>query len=68
MKLVKNLDTAGRVIRCIIALLLLVYAVWQGSWIALIASIFTFFEVYCSWCVVYQFLGINSCPLNKNKR
>jgi hypothetical protein len=63
----KNINTPGRLLRLLIAILLLVYAVWQDSWVALIFSLFTFFEVLMSWCIIYQLFGINHCPIDKDK-
>ncbi|OGN63655.1 MAG: hypothetical protein A3E80_02675 [Chlamydiae bacterium RIFCSPHIGHO2_12_FULL_49_9] len=65
MKLTKNIGSTGRLIRLGVCLLLLGYAYWKGSWIALGAALFVFFEVYFSWCIVYQILGINSCPVDR---
>lgn len=63
----KNIGSQGKIIRLIFAILLLIYSIWQKSWIALIFSIFTFFEAFMSWCIVYQMLGKNSCPIESNK-
>jgi len=63
----KNIDTTGRIIRLMLALLLLIYAYWKMSWIALIAALFVLFESIMSWCVIYQLLGKNSCPIDKKK-
>ena len=63
----KNIGTAGRILRLAVAIVLLLYAYYEKSWIALIASLFTFFESYMSWCVVYHMLGINRCPVKKKK-
>jgi len=60
-----NLDMAGRLIRLTLAIILLLLAYWYGSWLLLIASAFTFFEVLRGWCVVYQLLGIDHCPIDK---
>ncbi len=65
MKLSPNINTPGRVIRFLFALLLLGLAYWRGSWILLAAAAFVFFESLMSWCVVYQILGKNSCPIKK---
>lgn len=65
MRLRKNINSTGRLIRLTIALLLLTYAYIEQSWIAFGASIFTFLEALFSWCVIYQILGINSCPTRK---
>ena len=61
----KNIESPGRWLRCGIGVLLLVYAYWKMSWLALAGAAFTFFESYMSWCVVYQILGKSSCPLKK---
>ncbi len=61
----KNLDTRGRLMRLILALFLLAYAWLNSSWIALVFSLFTFYEALASWCILYQLLGINSCPIDK---
>lgn len=61
----KNLGISGRCLRLAIALLLLGYAYWQSSYLALAFALFTFFEAWMSWCVVYQILGINHCPTKK---
>lgn len=63
----KNIDLTGRIIRASIGLVLLIYGVWNMSWLAIAGALFTFFEAYMSWCIVYQFLGINRCPLQKKK-
>jgi Protein of unknown function (DUF2892) len=66
-KLPKNIDTSGRLLRFSIGILLLGYAYWKMSWVALVFAGFIFFEAFMSWCIVYQILGINSCPMKKKK-
>lgn len=66
MKLRKNIGTVDRLIRLIIALLLLGYAYWKMSWIALIFGLFTLGEAVFSWCILYQLLGKSSCPIKKD--
>jgi hypothetical protein len=61
----KNIGSKDRLIRLFIALLLLAYAYWQMSWIALGVSLFTFGEALFSWCILYQLIGKNSCPVKK---
>jgi hypothetical protein len=63
----KNIDATGRWIRGTIGVLLLAYAAWQMSWIALVAGLFVLFEACASWCVMYHILGINTCPVKKKK-
>jgi hypothetical protein len=61
----KNIGTGDRLLRFAIAILLLGYAWWQISWIALAFAIFTLYEAVASWCVLYQILGKNSCDINR---
>lgn len=67
IKLPKNIDSTGRVIRFALAILLLGYAYWKMSWIALVLALFVLFESLMSWCIVYQILGKNSCPTKRKK-
>lgn len=64
----KNIDTNDRILRLLIGLLLLAFAWWQSSWIALAFAIFTFYEALSSWCVFYQLIGKNSCPIDSNNK
>ena len=66
--LTKNIDTKGRILRFSLGLILLFLAYWFSSWILLAAAIFTFLEAAMSWCVLYQLLGKNSCPISKSKK
>lgn len=59
----KNIGTADRLIRLALAIILLFCAWWFSSWIALGLGLFTLYEAAASWCVLYQILGKNSCPL-----
>jgi hypothetical protein len=61
-----NIGKVDRLIRLALAVLLLIYAYWQGSWIAFGFSIFTFYESWAGWCAFYQLIGRNSCPLSKD--
>lgn len=64
----KNINITGRLLRLTIAIALLGYAYWQHSWIAAVLGVFTLLEAYFSWCVFYQLMGWNSCPIDKNKK
>jgi hypothetical protein len=64
----KNIDTTGRLIRLGASLILFACAFWLKSWIALIFALFVLVESALSWCIVYQLLGKNSCPIKKNKK
>jgi len=65
MKLSKNIDFSDRLIRLIIALLLLVIAYWRANWIIFAAALFVLFEALMGWCVLYQILGKSSCSVKK---
>ena len=63
----KNLGLSGKVLRGLIALLLLWFAYLNQSWVLLLMACFVAFESLMSWCVVFHLLGINQCPINKKK-
>lgn len=63
--LTKNLNKQGRLIRLTLGVLVLGYAIWQHSWVAVLIAAFIFFEAFMSWCILYQILGINHCPREK---
>ena len=67
-KLTKNIGPIGRIVRFLLAVLLLGYAYEQKSWILLLSSLFVFFESLMSWCVIYQIFGKGSCPINRKPR
>ncbi len=62
----KNIGTTDRILRLIIAILLLISAWWESSYILLAISLFVFYEAVASWCILYQILGKNSCPRDKD--
>ena len=59
----ENIGTSDRLLRFIIGLALLAFGVWQHSWLAIAFALFTFYEALASWCVFYQFIGKNTCPV-----
>lgn len=61
----KNIGTEDRIFRGVIAALLLAAAWYYWSLILLLVGIFVAYEALASWCVMYQLLGKNSCPLDK---
>jgi len=63
--MVKNLGSIDRVIRISIGLLLVLFGLYSGSGMAILGGIFTLYEGFASWCVVYQLFGINTCPVKK---
>jgi len=64
----RNINTIERVLRLILAIILLLYAIWQKSWIVLLVALFVFFEVIIGWCAFYQLIGKNSCPLKPDEK
>lgn len=63
----KNIGKRDRLIRLTIAILLLLFAWWEKSWIALGFGLFTLYEAVASWCILYQLFGKNSCPIDQDK-
>ena len=61
----KNIGTSDRLLRLLFACLLLTFAWWQESWIALAFGLFTLYEALASWCILYHFLGKSSCPIDR---
>lgn len=61
----KNIGKKDRLFRLAIAIALLIYAFIQKSPWAFLGSLFVFFEAAMSWCIFYQLIGKNSCPLDK---
>jgi len=61
----QNIGKKDRYTRLAIAIALLLYAGWAWSWVALLASLFVFYEAIAGWCALFQLLGKNSCPIRK---
>lgn len=61
----KNIGTTDRIIRLSIGIIFLIIAWWESSWIALGIAIFTLYEAFASWCLFYQIIGKNSCPIDR---
>lgn len=64
----KNIGTPDRILRLTIGILLLLLAWWKSSWIALGFALFAFYEALVGWCILYQLLGKNTCPNNKDEQ
>jgi hypothetical protein len=64
----KNIGPEDRIFRLVIAILLFVYAIWQSSLIATLLGFFVLYEALASWCVLYQLLGKNTCPIKKDDK
>jgi len=59
----KNIGTADRIFRAIVFIVLFGLAWWWHSWIIAVFGLFAAYEALASWCVLYQLLGKNSCPI-----
>jgi hypothetical protein len=64
----KNIGTLDRVARFIIGLILvaLIIFVAQPLWVKIILGLFaafSFFQAFMSWCLWYQIIGKNTCPV-----
>jgi len=63
----KNIGTKDRMIRLSFGILLLGLSIWYHSWVLLGLAVFTFYEALASWCVWYQIIGKNTCPISSGK-
>ncbi len=61
----KNMGTPDRLWRLGLAILFFIAAWYWASLILTLVGLFTLFEALFSWCVVYQLMGKNTCPLKK---
>ena len=57
----QNIGTPGRLFRLAIAIALLGLAYYKSSWILAIAGLFVLYESLAGWCILFYFLGKNSC-------
>lgn len=61
----KNIGTSDRIVRFILALAFFTLAYWQSSVVFLIVGLFTLYETLVGWCLFYQIIGKNTCPIKK---
>jgi hypothetical protein len=59
----QNIGILDRLIRAALGALLFYFAWWWPSWIIFFFGVFCFYEALVGWCIVYQFLGKNTCPV-----
>lgn len=64
----KNIGTMDRILRFILACVLFALALWLKSWILAAIGLFTLYEAIFSWCILYQMIGKNSCPISKKPK
>ena len=61
----KNIGKNDRILRFILACFFFGLALWSKSWILAAIGLFTLYEALASWCVLYQLIGKNTCPIHK---
>lgn len=65
---IKNMGTADRLFRLLLGIILLALAWIYHSWILLAFALFCFYEALASWCVFFQLIGKNTCPINRDRK
>ncbi len=58
----KNINTLGRIVRLAMAIVLLGFGFYKSSYLLAAVGLFVLYEACAAWCIVYHFLGKNSCP------
>jgi hypothetical protein len=63
----KNIGTADRVFRLILALALFIVAIFIPlllfKVVFILLGVFCIYEALSSWCLFYKLIGRNTCPL-----
>lgn len=62
-----NLGTLDRIVRFAGGLLLLAAAATLRSTGLALIGLFTLYEAFAGWCILYQILKINTCSIGKRK-
>ena len=62
-----NIGTNDRIARLIIGVVLISLAVIYKSTFMALGGLFSIYEAVSSWCVFYQILGRNTCPIKNPK-
>ncbi len=65
----KNIGTADRIMRAVLGVILLALALFVATvaWVQvvlIIGALFCFFQAVMSWCLWYQIIGKNTCPID----
>ncbi|MGZ3634092.1 MAG: YgaP family membrane protein [Parachlamydiaceae bacterium] len=63
----KNIGTPDRLWRFGFGVLFLFLSWWYASWVVFAIALFMFYQAITSWCVLYQLIGKNSCPIDHDK-
>lgn len=64
----QNIGYIDRVLRVIIGVVLLLLGLSSKSGFLLLGSLFSFYEAFSSWCLFYQLIGKNTCPIPAKER
>ena len=64
----KNIGTIDRIMRLVIGVVLVAVALFIVTvlWlkvVIILLALFTFYEALSSWCLFYQLIGKNTCPI-----
>ena len=62
-----NIGTKDRIVRLIIGVVLISLALIYKSTFMALGGLFSIYEAFSSWCVFYQLLGRNTCPIESPK-
>lgn len=66
--MIKNIGNKDKILRLIIGISLIILSIILKSGFLAIFGIFAIFEALSGWCVFYQLIGRNTCPIkNKNE-
>src|SRR3990167_7754255 len=63
-----NIGTKDRIVRLVIGVVLISLAVINKSTFMALGGLFFMYEAFSSWCVFYQLLGRNTCPIESPKK
>ena len=63
-----NIGTKDRIARLLIGVVLISLALINKSTFMALAGLFSIYEALSSWCVFYQLLGRNTCPIKNPKK
>src|SRR3990167_211306 len=62
-----NIGRKDRIVRFVIGVVLISLALIYKSTFMALGGLFSIYEAFSSWCVFYQLLGRNTCPIENSK-
>jgi predicted RND superfamily exporter protein len=67
----KNIGTADRTVRLVLAIIIFalffVFESWIVRIIVLLVGAFVSYEAIAGWCALYALIGKNTCPIKSEK-